>query len=149
MLESVIYSNSVFHICLKSKGAFLIKINGEKYSVKEIYALNSFESEITLKIEIIGVYKSITKDLRVPITRLKTDVPFAKLNQDFEIKEPFSIGAFKKIENLELGLSSLDLNNKKIHLKSFYSKSKQYSKDLRVKKDLYQELENSLKKENI
>lgn len=143
------YSNSVFHIHLKSKGAYLVKINGQSYPVKKIYALNSFESDVVLNIEIFGVYSSLNKVLKTPIHRVETKVPFSQLNKSFEISSPISIMTYENVENLTLKVPSLNFRNKNIHLKRFYSKTNTNSTQVNINKDLYHELENSLKKENI
>ena len=149
-LEGVIYSNSIFHIQLNCKGAYLIKINGKKYPVQTLYAFKSNNQDLEFTIEVKGIYKSYRKVISIPIQVVETKIPSSKLNKKLEIIQSIDTVSNQKINVLKSNLNDFAISNKTLYLNKIYNKIKCVnSTKLMQKKSIYAELETYLKNENI
>jgi len=149
-LEGVIFSNSIFHIQLNCKGAYWIKMNGKIYPIKKLYAFKSSNEDIFVEIEIKGVYKNYNDTIRMPVQLVEPKIPSSKLNKTLGIKQSIISISNEKMDFLNKDLKNFEISNKIMYLNKIYRKSNRINKaQLIQKKNIYKELENHLKNENI
>tara|TARA_B110000114_G_C15031734_1_gene373220 strand:+ start:552 stop:1100 length:549 start_codon:yes stop_codon:yes gene_type:complete len=149
-LEGVIYSNSIFHIQLNCKGAYLVKINGKNYPVQTLYAFKSNSQDLTFEIEVKGVYKSFSKYISIPVQVVEPKVPSSKLNKYLGLKQSINGVSNQKISVLKTNLNDYEISNKTLYLNKIYRKSESPNKTKLIqKKSIYAELKNYLKNEKI